>query len=350
MAQNPTQSAAVDSEDQSTSVLPDAALVGVALIWGINIPIMKIGLDQIDGFVFNAVRLIVSVAVLAVFAWNERRRERRRQQVPATKIRFRYLLVYGLMVGAIYQVAFLLGVERTTSGNTALIISTVPMWTALLARIFISEKISRMAWVGLMVALAGTVIVAFQKGDVTGDSEHLLGNIIILMAALMWSAGTVYSRPLLKTISPLQLSAIGAAVGLPVHLTLAWGRYSESLAALQSGQLWLIILYSGVLSSGLALPMWSFGVRHAGAAHAAIIQNLIPVVAIIAAWITRNEPATQAQILGGALIVSGLVIMRRTRSRQLRAAAGPGTAAESNSSSARHPVVVTVSSLGADRH
>lgn len=334
-----TTSAGSDNPSDSTraSMLPDASLVGVALIWGINIPVMKTGLDQLDGFVFNGIRLAVSAAVLAGFAVAERRRVGR----PAEKVPFRTLLVYGLMVGAVYQLAFLLGVKRTTSGNTALIIATVPMWTALLARIFISEKISRLAWFGLLVALAGTTIVALQKGDVTAGPDHLLGNGIILMAALMWSAGTVYSRPLLKKISPLQLSAAAAAVGLPFHLLLGVGGYTESVAVLQSWQLWLIILYSGVLSSGLALPMWSFGVRHAGAAHAAIIQNLIPVVAIMTAWLTRGEPATNPQILGGAMIVAGLVIMRRTRQ--------PSVPVQPSAEPTRHPVVVTVSSIGSDR-
>ena len=76
---------------------------------------------------------------------------------------------------------------------------------------------------------------------------------------------------------------------------------------------WLIIFYAGVLSSGLALPMWNFGVRHAGAAHASVIQNLIPLIAIIAAWIFRGESVTSGQLVGGSLIIGGLVTMRAAR-------------------------------------
>ncbi len=75
----------------------------------------------------------------------------------------------------------------------------------------------------------------------------------------------------------------------------------------------MIILYAGVLSSGLSQPMWHFGVRVAGAAHAAIIQNLIPLIAILAAWVSRGEKATLAQLVGGTLILSGLVVMRFAR-------------------------------------
>lgn len=297
----------------SETVWPDACLLGVALIWGVNIPIMKIGLGNIDSFVFNAVRLCVSALVLAGFAFAEHRRGIR----PDPDITWRQILCYGLLVSGLYQLLFLLGIDRTTSGNTALIISTVPMWTALLARVFLCERLPMLAWGGLLVALAGTVIVALQKGDVTADRQHLVGNLIVLAAAMAWSAGTVYSRRLLKSISPMQLSATGAVIALPVHLLMASGNFVDSLPELSSLSLWLIILYAGVLSSGLALPMWNFGVRHAGAAHAAIIQNLIPLVAIVAAWLIRGEDVTVPQVVGGGLILSGLVIMRVSRQRQL---------------------------------
>lgn len=294
---------------QSGSLWPDASLLGVALIWGINMPIMKIGLDQLDPFVFNALRLVISAICLVLFALRELRQGVR----PRPGIRRHQILIYGFVIAGVYQVCFLMGMARTTAGNTGLIMATVPAWTALLARVFIGERLVRIAWGGLVLALCGTVIVAFQKGDVSGGSEHLAGNLLILSAALAWSAGTVYSRPLLKLISPMQLSASAAAIALPVHLLLATGSYADSAPALQSVSLWLILLYAGVLSSGLSLPMWNFGVRHAGAAHAAAVQNLIPVIAITAAWFIRAETPTSYQVFGGTLILTGLVVMRLSR-------------------------------------
>lgn len=289
----------------------DVSLLSVAVIWGINIPLMKIGLEHINVFVFNAVRLSVSAVVLVCFALREVRQGRH----PNLGISWGKVFLYGVMAAGIYQLLFLLGVARTTSGNTALIMSTVPMWTALLARVFLSERLKRIAWWGLGIALLGTVLVATQSGEITVNRTHLLGNAIILGAALIWSGGTVYSRPLLRQISPMQLSAVAAVVVLPLHWFMARNEVQSNLPALQSVSLWWILLFSGVLSSGLALPMWNFGVRQAGAAHAAVIQNLIPVVAILAAWISRGETATSTQVVGGALILGGLILMRRGRER-----------------------------------
>lgn len=289
----------------------DVSLLSVAVIWGINIPLMKIGLEQLNVYVFNAVRLTVSALVLAGFAI----REIRQGRLPTRDIPWGKVCLYGVLAAGIYQLLFLLGVARTTSGNTALIMATVPMWTALLARLFLDERLKSIAWTGLVIALFGTIIVATQSGEVTVSQTHVLGNAIILGAALIWSGGTAYSRPLLQQISPMQLSATAAVIALPLHWFVAWGELENNLPVLQSLDLWGILLFSGVLSSGLALPMWNFGVRQAGAAHAAIIQNLIPVIAILAAWISRGETATSTQMIGGALILGGLVLMRRGREK-----------------------------------
>ncbi|MEQ9409636.1 MAG: DMT family transporter [Fuerstiella sp.] len=311
MSNSSAPAAVIKPAETPVNLWPDASLLGVALIWGINIPIMKIGLDQVDAYAFNAVRLVISAMVLALLAL----RERRAGLLPRPGLTKKKILVYACIVSAMYQLLFLLGIARTTSGNTALIMATVPMWTALLARVFLAEKLRMLAWGGLLTALSGTVIVALQKGDVNVGSDNLVGNFCILGGALAWSAGTVYSRPMLKLISPMQLSAAAAMIALPLHLLFAAGHYQASLPALQSVEIWVIILYSGILSTGLALPMWNFGVRHAGAAHAAIVQNLIPLFAILTAWIARGETATAAQLFGGALILGGLVIMRIGRNR-----------------------------------
>ncbi|MEP3479547.1 MAG: DMT family transporter [Fuerstiella sp.] len=299
--------------DLGRTIWPDLSLFGVALIWGINIPVMKNGLDEVDVYVFNAIRLMISVLVLAIFALRERRRDRKRGFRPSGLLKKRRVVIYAVIVSGLYQLVFLLGIARTASANTALIISTIPIWTALLARIFLSEQLSKFAWLGLFTALAGTIVVAVQKGAISVGSEHFVGNLCILAAALLWAVGTVYSRPLLKQISPLQLSASSAAIGLPLHLVVAYGWSTTGFTGFSSVNLWLILIYSGALSTGLALPMWSFGVRHAGAAHAAIIQNLVPFVAVIAAWIFRGELLTVPQLIGGTLIIGGLVIMRSTR-------------------------------------
>ena len=339
------------SESQRLSLrqllLADLALLTVAVIWGVNIPVMKVALESgITPYSLNAIRLVVSAIILLGCAgWEFRSGVR-----PATGISRIRIVIYALIVSVAYQYLFLMAVSRTTSANVALIMATVPMWTALGARLFLKEILPAMAWVGLLIAFAGTMIVTVQKqvtpvaevtiseaadkktanasGVIPGPiidevksrqsdldaATRFAGNMIALLAALTWASGTVFSRPMLKLISPVQLAACSATIGLPFHVLFAWPTLAVGIPLLQETSLQLCILYSGILSTGLALAMWSYGVKHAGAAQATMFQNLSPIVAIISAWLWRSESISLAQTIGGAMIISGLVIMRRSRS------------------------------------
>jgi drug/metabolite transporter (DMT)-like permease len=298
--------------------LAELSLLAVAVIWGVNIPVMKIALDMgIDRFALNGLRLVVSAATLLILAAMEFRSGNR----PDLRGRWPRIVCYAVLVSGLYQLLFLLAVSQTTSADIALIMATVPLWTAIGARFLLREILSRLAWTGLLVAFAGTVLVTLSgaaespaaAANTVAAQQRLAGNIIALLAALAWSGGTILSRPMLKAISPLQLAALSTAICLPLHLEFAWQTLPAGISLLSSIALLLCLLYSGTLSTGLAMPMWSYGVKFAGAAHATMFQNLSPIVAIVSAWLLLGESLSADQAIGGSLILGGLFIMRRAR-------------------------------------
>lgn len=303
----PSSTPLVIAEPPTRSLWPDLSLIGVAVIWGINIPVMKIGLTGIDPFAFNALRLLLSAVVLVLLALRERGPVA--EQPPGL---WKQILLYSVIASGLYQWTFLLGISRTASGNGSLIMATVPMWTAILARVLLGETLRSMAKLGLVIAFSGTMIVALEKG-VSGDRTLLIGNFFMLLAALMWAWGTVQSRKVLPYVSPMRLSAISAVLMLPLHFALAATTLFTIVPHLPETNVWIPLVYAGVLSTGLALPMWSYGVRHSGAAQAAVFQNLVPIVAIASAWFVRSEPVTLNQVIGGTLIIGGLILVRRGR-------------------------------------
>ncbi|MFM7055955.1 MAG: DMT family transporter [Planctomycetota bacterium] len=303
--------------------LAELSLLSVAVIWGVNIPVMKIALAMgIDRFALNGLRLVVSAAALIVFAIAERRSGIR----PRLHGHWGRILCYAVLVSGLYQLLFLLAVSQTTSADIALIMATVPLWTAIGARILFHEILSQRAWKGLLIAFAGTVLVTLagapgnsgQAVQAVAAQQRLAGNILALLAALAWSGGTILSRPMLKVITPLQLAAISTAICLPLHLGIAWQTLPRGISLLADIPLLLCLLYSGVLSTGLAMPMWSYGVKYAGAAHATMFQNLSPIVAVVAAWLVLGEALSAKQAVGGSLILGGLLIMRRARLEEQR--------------------------------
>lgn len=270
----------------------------VALIWGVNLPVMKGALEGLDPFAFNALRLSLSAAVLAVLASREPR-------APAPP--WGRAVGVSLLMGLLYQVLFLTGVARTSAGHTALVIASGPLWTALIGQLARVERHGARTWLALAVAFVGTVVVIFAGARVGGAT--LAGNALVLASALTWAGGSVLSRPLLERISPTRLAAFSSLLCLPGHWWLARERLAGVAELGPRG--WAAVAYSGALSTGLALALWNVAVRHVGPARAAVTTNLVPVIALLAAWVGLGEVPGTAQIVGGGLVLAGVALSRR---------------------------------------
>ena len=273
--------------------------------------VMKLAINQLDPFVFNALRLTLSAGVLGACAWVEQKRRPRLEPQRSSWRRRLTVVAFCLMTGGAYQIVFALGMARTTAGNTALIMSSMPMWTALLSGILLRERLGA-AWAGLSISLLGTFIVTLEKGIDIGH-DHFLGNALILCSALAWSFAAVISRPLMRTVSPIRLAFLATLGTLPIHYLAVPYLAAPATVDWWQPQLLVCIAYSGVFSTGLAYAMWNYGVQQLGPSHAAVFQNLVPLFALAAAFVMLGETVAWDQALGGSLIIIGLVLTRRWR-------------------------------------
>ena len=294
----------------------DVNLFAVALIWGINMAVMKFAITEIDRFAFNAIRLALSAGVLGICVWLENRTSHRQVSNPPSKRKYWMTVgMFALLSGAFYQVLFVVGMDQTTAGNTALIMSSMPMWTAVLSFVIFKERL-KWAWLGITITFLGTLVVTLQKSGFSLESEYLMGNLIILFSALAWALGSVVSRPILSYVSPIRLAFFATAGTLPLHILLPFLVDVKTEYDLFETKVVIAILYSGIFSTGFAYAMWNLGVKQLGASHAAVYQNLVPLVALIVSWWFLHESITSGQIVGGAMIIAGLFIARRLRPKR----------------------------------
>lgn len=309
------------------SRLADVNLLFVAIIWGVNLAVMKLAIVEIDPFTFNAIRLSLSAVILSACVWVEKKNRQRISlrtpsdttslPSPSTLKKLLIIAVFAILTGGFYQILFAIGMDRTTAGNTALILSSMPMWIAVFSFFMLREKLGR-AWLGLIVTFLGTIVVTLHQGSISLDSVNLVGNALVLVAALAWSMGAVISRPLLKYVSPIQLAFYATVGTLPIHYVMPVLIGSNDFDRVFEPGILFCILYSGIFSTGLAYAMWNYGVQQLGASHAAVYQNLVPLVALLAAWLSPlGETITSKQLLGGSLIIVGLFVTRRLRPRNV---------------------------------
>jgi drug/metabolite transporter (DMT)-like permease len=218
------------------------------------------------------------------------------------------VVVIGLLMSLVYQVLFIRGIAGTSASHTGFLIASGPLWTALIARLSGVERPGRRAWAGLGVAFVGTVLVA---GETDGGGEaSLAGNLLLLLAMLVWAFGTVQSRPLLESFPATRLAYLCTLVGLPGHWLLAWPHLDPVLAGRLSAWNWAAVVYSGLLSTGLAYVLWNRSVRRLGPARTSALSNLVPLVALAVAWAALGERPGAIQLLGGALVLVGTASWR----------------------------------------
>lgn len=286
----------------------------VALIWGVNIAVMKLAINEISPFTFNAIRLTLSALTLAACVWleNKTRRTGFTGQAPNAMRKWITIVAFGIMTGGVYQIIFVIGMDMTTAGNTALIMSAMPMWTAILSFVWLREKLG-LAWIGLILAFTGTVIVTLGNGNMGFGSEYVKGNLMILIASLAWACAAVISRPMLSFISPIRLAFYATIGTLPIHFLMPGAITGMQSSSISDPKIIMVIIYSGVFSTGLAYAMWNFGVQQLGPSHASVYQNLVPLIALLSAWFFLDEHISAFQITGGTLILFGLFVTRRLR-------------------------------------
>ncbi len=289
------------------------ALLFTILVWGLNFPIVKAVLQIMHPHVLNALRFVVSAVVLGASYVYHRHRLGLALWQPLRDHPMQ-IAALGILGFVFYQFCFIVGLDHTTAGNAALIMASSPLWTALVGRAFRTEQLAGASWIALLIVLIGTcVVVVGGSNEVSLGSATFIGNLIMLAAAVFWGAHTAFSKPVLGYLSPTGLAFLSLLFALPFLFGIAVPFYGETDWGSVRPIHWLAILFSGGLSTGLAITLWNNAVRVVGASNTAVYGNLVPLLALAFSYVLLGEKIYAAQVVGGALVIGGLLVMRRAR-------------------------------------
>ncbi len=281
----------------------------VAIIWALNFSVVKYSLVEIDPLSFNGLRFLFAAAIIWIVLFY------RRQLFTIPKKDWLPLLGMGLLGNIIYQGLFIIGIDYTYAANAAVMLGTIPIWVALISHFFNLEQMNIFKTLGVIAAFAGIVfIMSGGKDPFSMDSDTFFGDLIIIAAAVVWGGYTILSKSFLTRYTPIQFSAIMATIGsivlfligLPKIVELEWTNIS---AAAYGG-----VVYSGLLSIGVAYLIWNYGLQTVGAVHTATYQNLVPVMGLFFGIVLLNEQLTFLQYTGSALVIAGIVLARWRKS------------------------------------
>lgn len=294
----------------------EASLFCVAVIWALNFSIIKSSLTEIDPFSFNGLRFVfATVFIWIVVAW-------RKQFFRIPKKDWLPLIGMGLLGNLVYQGLFIIGIDFTLSANAAVMLGTIPIWVALFSHFFIGERMNIFKIVGVFFAFGGIVFIisGAAKGFSFG-SDTFIGDIIIIVAAMVWGGFTVLSKPFLNHYTPIQFSAIMTTIGCIVLFVIGLPGMVEIDWAEVSYGAYGGVIYSGLLSIGAAYVIWNYGLQTVGAVRTATYQNLVPVMGLIFGIVLLNEQLSFLQYLGSALVIAGIILARWKTKQETKAKA-----------------------------
>ncbi len=284
-------------------------LATVPVIWGFNFVCLKILYSDAVGFTVPAMLsgryIVMAVSFFVILlVLNDRERIARED--------WKYLIGFALITVAFYQYVFAKAIELTSAAESALLITTAPIWVFLISIMLRIESFDRTRMFGVLVGFMGVALVILGSGgSVTVPETHLLGDAVMIVAAVLWASYAVFSRPLLAKYSPIKIVAyihiLGSFVLIPIGF-----RQMLDVPLWSMGLVpWLCVLQYSVLAGVYAFIVWYWGVQRVGASQTMLFQYFVPLVAVVAAYLILKEIPTFLQVAGIAITLAGVHLARQ---------------------------------------
>ncbi len=279
------------------TALPVVAMLTAVSLWGPSFVATKVALRELPPFTIAFLRFFVASCVLYPVWW------RSRERAAVSAGRRLYLVLGGLVGVTAYFILENLGVQRTTAGDAALLMAAIPVMCLLAELVWFRQAVPWRRGLGIAVSIVGVFLVIGQA-PALGGPDRLLGDLLVLAAAVCWAAYSLLGRklnhfPRLTVVTHQAL--YGALMLVPFALSEFARWQTMSLAAC------LTILYLGFLCSALTYLLYNYALKTLAASQVSAFLNLVPIIGVLAAVFLLGEQIQLTQVLGGVVILVGVV-------------------------------------------
>jgi drug/metabolite transporter (DMT)-like permease len=275
-----------------------AAIFLVALmniIWGANFPFIKPALESVSPFVFAFFRFLTASLILVPLAGKEA------LGLFKGKSRGR-IVVLGLVGMCLAQITQTLALQLSTASDISIMATTTPLWIAFLAWLWLKENPPLKTLFGLILAMAGILIILWPQGSGIFDLRRIAGDLIYLVTALSWAAYTVLGKKIMQDHPPLPVTTAAVWVGtlaiIPFALYELLAGYHQTITLPVMGG----ILYSGVLVTALGFPILFWSLKYIDVNKAGILTYLQPIAGVWIAWLLLGENLSAMFFMGGGMV------------------------------------------------
>ena len=268
-------------------------LIALCLGWGVTWPTMRIALSDIPPFSMRVGTLVCGCLMLVMLA-----RLQGRSLAIADRRAWRHVLVAGLLNIVGFSVCTPFAQLSAATSRVAIVVYTMPIWAALLARPVLGERITPMRALALALCALGMAVLIWPLLSLGTP----VGILFALGAAMSWAAGTVYVKWSGLAGDPLAFTVWQLIVGVTV-VSICVPLFEGSLHIFDAhGTALAAMIFSGIVGSGICYVLWFDVVRRVPAMVASLAVLSVPAVGVIASAALLGERPTVADIAGFAMI------------------------------------------------
>jgi drug/metabolite transporter (DMT)-like permease len=218
----------------------------------------------------------------------------------------------GLMGFCIAQVAQTVALQLSPASDIALLAPTTPLWVALLAWVWLGERLSRRGIVGFALALGGILLVVWPMGRVSAAlDQRLIGNAIFLVTSTGWAGYNLMGRALMARHDSLPATAAAGLVGTIGIVPFAAGEWASGLRPVLTVVGVAAVAYTGLLVTALGFLVLFWALARVSAARVAALMYLQPLAGVLLSWLWLGERLSGAFLAGATLVLVGLWLVIR---------------------------------------
>lgn len=292
--------------------IPNGALGRIYLLillstmfWGGTAVAGKLAIRDLPPLTIGVFRYGLAAAVLAALCW---------RSLPAVRsLRrsdLRLLLAMGLLGACVNHVFFFVGLVFAPAAHAAIIAPTTsPIWTLLLAARLGQERVTRRQVAGVILCMAGVVLVIRPEKLVTGAGRMtLVGDLLFLLTGVSWGVYSYFVKVAMGRLSAVAALVLTMGIGTACLIPLALAERPWSAIAAAHPAAFAALAYLAFASTLFAFWGWNVTIRRLGAGRTSAFSNLVPVFGVLLSWLVLGERLAGVQLVGGGLAVCGVVL------------------------------------------
>ncbi len=297
------------STQKQSGALSYLSILGALVIWSSSFVAIKIAYETFPPITLGAVRFVVATLILGALTLLPKNRVKLEKKDIGT------VALSGLMGITLYAVLQNIAMQWTSASSATLIIASYPAITLLLESLIYKVKMNLFKIIGILIAIAGVVILSYVKAD-TRQQGELLGVLLLLVAGIAWAFYNFLTKKVVNRYPSISLlfyqTLFGAIFMAPLAL------FERGDWAAPTVMSFSMMLFLGVFCSVVAFLLYNNGLKKLPASSVTSMLNLVPIFGVFFSWVLLGEMVTLRKVIGGVIIIAGVMISaRQAKSKEI---------------------------------